>query len=266
MINGDCLAVMRSMADGSFDTIITSPPYNLGNSSTGEGPVSDHYRAIGSMTARGGQGKFWRASGTHGIANGYGEHDDAMPHDEYVAWQKECLAEMWRLLSPAGAIFYNHKPRILNGRLVTPFDYNPGLPVRQVVIWARAGGVNFSPTYYLPTHEWIMVLAKDEFRLKSKGASGVGDVWHIPQEPGCEHPAPFPLKLPKRILSTINAARVLDPFAGSGTVGVACIAAGVEFVGIEKNPEYVRLARGRHAKAMGAGSMFASATSASLFN
>ncbi len=35
-----------------------------------------------------------------------------MPHDEYVAWPRECLTEMMRLLRADGAVFYNHKWRV----------------------------------------------------------------------------------------------------------------------------------------------------------
>ncbi|MFV0445682.1 MAG: DNA methyltransferase [Planctomycetaceae bacterium] len=39
--------------------------------------------------------------------------------------------------------------------------------------------------------------------------------------------------------------RVLDPFSGSGTTGVACLRQGREFVGIEQSPEYYEIAAGR---------------------
>jgi DNA modification methylase len=38
---------------------------------------------------------------------------------------------------------------------------------------------------------------------------------------------------------------MLDPFAGSGTVGVVALRLGRSFVGIELSPEYVELARRR---------------------
>jgi DNA modification methylase len=38
---------------------------------------------------------------------------------------------------------------------------------------------------------------------------------------------------------------VLDPFAGSGTVGVVCRKHRRCFIGIELNPDYARMARGR---------------------
>jgi modification methylase len=43
------------------------------------------------------------------LANGYGTHDDNMPHEEYVAWQAEVLRACWLTLSDRGAIYYNNK-------------------------------------------------------------------------------------------------------------------------------------------------------------
>lgn len=240
VLHGDCLDLLPTLEAGSVDLVITSPPYNLGNTSgggmPGKGGVHGHYSPSSGMKKRGGMGK-WSGGD---LADGYANHDDNMPHDEYVAWQQAVLRECWRLLSDTGAIFYNHKPRILNGKCVQPTDYvPPELPVRQVIIWARAGGINFSPAFYLPTHEWVVLISKPGFRLKSKGASGVGDVWMIAQETGLPHPAPFPLKLPLRILETAPGDVVLDPFAGIGTTGVAALKSGRRAILIEKSERYL---------------------------
>ena len=40
-------------------------------------------------------------------------------------------------------------------------------------------------------------------------------------------------------------ATVLDPFCGSGTVGVVALRAGRDFIGIDLNPEYIEMARRR---------------------
>jgi site-specific DNA-methyltransferase (adenine-specific) len=238
---GDCLEVLPTLE--GIDCIVTSPPYNLGNTTGGGFPAVGHYDPACGYEGRGGGGKWRRASMEGGIGSGYIGFDDNMPHDEYVKWQKNCLTLMWLSLGPAGAIFYNHKPRVMACRLVTPLDYIPdGLAVRQVVIWARAGGINFSPAFYVPTHEWVVVLAHDDFRLKSKGASGVGDVWRIPQEPNPDHPAPFPIDIPLTIIETTERDLYCDPFMGSGTTGVACVRAGRRFIGIEKEPKYFEIA------------------------
>ncbi len=247
IITGDCMEVMSEMPDGSIDTIFTSPPYNLGNTSGGGFPAATfgHYDQTAGMNKRGGQGKWQAASRMEGLAHGYAAHEDAMTHENYVVWQKKCLLEMWRLTTENGCIFYNHKSRIFSGKLVTPFEYNPDLPVRQIIIWARAGGINFSSAFYVPTHEWIMLFARTGFRLRDKGASGAGDVWYVPQESNPDHPAPFPIRLPLMALETLNPGVVLDPYAGIASTGVACLQSGHRFIGIELSEKYASIGRHR---------------------
>ncbi len=227
----------------SVDLVLTSPPYNMGNSAGGglHAYARGHYRKDAPFGSRGGSGR-WKTSE---LANGYGEYKDDLPHDEYVDWQKTVLALCWKTLTPAGAIYYNHKQRIFNGEVVTPLDYNPALPVRQIVIWARAGGVNCNPTYYMPTHEWIVIFAKPKFSLKSKSVSSIGDVWYIPQQVNPSHPAPFPLALAKRAIETTTADLILDPFMGSGTVLRAAKDLGRRVIGIEINERYCEIAANR---------------------
>ena len=51
------------------------------------------------------------------------------------------------------------------------------------------------------------------------------------------------------------ADTILDPFAGSGTVGVVCAKWGREFIGCELNPAYVQIAERRIAQAQSAAAM-----------
>jgi modification methylase len=236
--HGDCLEVLPQMAP--VDLIFTSPPYNLGVT-TGGG--FGHWK---DGDTRGGGGKWRGSSPTGGIQ--YGAHDDAMPPAEYEAWQRKVLETCWSRLCDTGAIYYNHKPRIQASSLWLPLTLNPGLPVRQIITWARAGGINFAPTHYAPTYEWIIVFAKDGFRLKSRAASGIGDLWRVPQEGRNAHPAPFPLGLPARAIETTAPRSVLDPFMGSGTTLRAAKDAGVRAVGVEVEERWCEMAAKRLAQ------------------
>lgn len=226
--NADVLPMLSGI-----DLIITSPPYNLGF------PTGDKIGKWGKQKLRHGKGS---KLGACALADGYETYNDAMPPDKYQEWQKDFLDLAWSAIKPTGAIYYNHKPRVQGGLLQLPLDLNPGLPLRQIIIWKRAGGVNFSPTHYLPTHEWIMIFAQADFRLKSQGASGVGDVWEFPQESNNPHPAPFPIGLPARIIETTNANVICDPYAGSGTTLRAAQDAGKQAIGIEISEEYCKMA------------------------
>ena len=73
-------------------------------------------------------------------------------------------------------------------------------------------------------------------------------VWTITTKPYPEaHFATFPRELPELcvLAGCPRGGGVLDPFAGSGTTGVAALRHGRSFVGLELNPEYVELARRR---------------------
>jgi site-specific DNA-methyltransferase (adenine-specific) len=224
---GDCLATMKSMPDQSIDLVVTSPPYNLKNS-TGNG-------------MKDGRGGKWSNAS---LINGYSHHNDCMPHEEYAAWQRDCLKEMFRLIKNDGAIFYNHKWRVQAGLLQDRQDIVSGFPVRQIIIWRRKGGINFNKGYFLPTYEVIYLICKPDFEL-AKGANSYGDIWEFTQEMKNEHPAPFPVALIERIISSTNANFILDPFMGSGTTAIAAKKLGRDFVGIEISPEYVNLAKQR---------------------
>lgn len=227
---GDCLEVMKSMPSESVDIVVTSPPYNLKNS-TGNG-------------MKDGRGGKWANAK---LLNGYESYDDNMPHEKYVQWQRECLTEMMRLIPNDGAIFYNHKWRVQGGLIQDRYDIVNGFPVRQIIIWNRKGGINFNRGYFLPTYEVIYLIAKPDFKLK-KSYNKYGDVWTFKPESGNEHPAPFPVELAARCIQATNCNTVLDPFMGSGTTAIAAAQHGVDFIGIEQSKEYVKLAKQRYRK------------------
>lgn len=178
------------------------------------------------------------------LVNGYSHHDDCMPHEEYAKWQRDCLTEMMRLIPNNGAIFYNHKWRVQDGLLQDRQDIVHGFPIRQIIIWRRKGGINFNAGYFLPTYEVIYMIAKPDFKLIPK-ANAYGDVWEFKQEMNNPHPAPFPVELIDRIVSSTDAKTVLDPFMGSGTTAIAALLNDRKYLGIELSPDYVSMAKQR---------------------
>lgn len=227
IVCGDAVGMMRQIPDSSVDLVITSPPYNLKNS-TGNG-------------MKDGRGGKWAHAA---LQNGYSHHNDCMPHDEYVKWQRECLTQMMRVIPEDGAIFYNHKWRVQDGLLQDRQDIVSGFPVRQIIIWRRKGGLNFNAGYFLPTYEVIYLITKPKFKLAPK-ANALGDVWEFTQEMNNEHPAAFPVKLIDRIVSSTNAKIILDPFMGSGTTAISAINFDRNYIGIEISPEYCKMAETR---------------------
>lgn len=224
---GDCVELMGKMPAGSIGLIVTSPPYNLRNS-TGNGMKN------------GSGGKWPNAK----LLEGYESHDDAMPHEDYVKWQRECIKSMMRVLREDGAIFYNHKWRVQGGLLQDRSDIVQGFPVRQIIIWKRDGGINFNAGYFLPTYEVIYLICKPDFKLAPK-ANARGDVWQIPQENNNLHPAPFPVELAQRCIESTTAEIILDPFIGSGSTAIAAEGCNREWIGFDQSKDYCKLARER---------------------
>jgi site-specific DNA-methyltransferase (cytosine-N4-specific) len=80
-----------------------------------------------------------------------------------------------------------------------------------------------------------------------------GDVWSIPTRPyKGPHFAAYPIDLPRRCIAAgcKPGGTVLDPFAGSGTTGLAAIQLGRRFTGIDLSADFARLASGRLAQAV----------------
>ena len=227
IICGDAVDIMKMIPDESIDLVVTSPPYNLKNS-TGNG-------------MKDGRGGKWKNAA---LVKGYSHHNDNMPHEEYVKWQRDSLTEMYRVLKDDGAIFYNHKWRVQGGILQDRADIVSGFPVRQIIIWKRKGGINFNPGYFLPTYEVIYLIAKPKFKLV-KGANKFGDVWEFKQEMKNKHPAPFPVPLIDRIITSTDAKIILDPFMGSGTTAITALGNNRNFIGIDISPEYCKMAEER---------------------
>jgi site-specific DNA-methyltransferase (adenine-specific) len=77
---------------------------------------------------------------------------------------------------------------------------------------------------------------------------------------GAEHPTQKPVELMRWCLADLwlpKDALVIDPFCGSGSTGVAAMAMGYRFLGIEREPAYCEIARRRIADAAAQGNLFA---------
>jgi site-specific DNA-methyltransferase (adenine-specific) len=211
--HGDAMEILPSL---KADLIVTSPPYNLGAQSGAYANMRD----------------------------GYASHADDIPEAEYVEWQKDAIRLMWEAVAPAGAIFYNHKQVIRDGvaRLPTRL-VPPDVRLRQVIVWDRRVGMNWSPGHFCPQHEWVLLLAHEEFALASRGHSAPGDVWSLAIEQSVDgHPCPFPVTLPSTAIAATTAQVVLDPFMGSGTTLRAAMNLGRKAVGIELSERYCEIA------------------------
>ena len=73
------------------------------------------------------------------------------------------------------------------------------------------------------------------------------NVWQMTTESSVEHPTPYPVELPRRLIQLYTSPGdvVLDPFMGSGTTAVAAVLTGRRYAGYELSSEYCALAQKR---------------------
>ena len=219
---GDCLELMKEMPDGSVDLIITSPPYNLGN--------------------------------THHTGNKrfkpYGKHNDDMKELDYQDWQVEVLNECFRILKDDGSMLYNHKNRISKGVQITPYQWllKTDFVIKQEIVWQN-GSQNFDKIRFYPFTERVYWLAKSP-KTKLHNVINHHDVftkadWNSVGTNG-KFKRAFPVKMVDDLLSCFpDSEVVLDPFMGSGTTGVACKNTNRNFIGFELDEAYFNIAKER---------------------
>jgi len=122
-----------------------------------------------------------------------------------------------------------------------------GANVRRIGVWIKPDGMpQFSGDRPGMGYE-SMVFAHRKGRSKWNGGGRVGVFNHnkFDERTGHETQKPLPLMLELVELFTDHGDLVLDPFAGSGTTGVACLRLGRRFIGIEKDPKYAQIATER---------------------
>ena len=93
--------------------------------------------------------------------------------------------------------------------------------------------------------DWIAEsLARAAWQYVSEPGEGI---WRMTTESGVDHPAPFPVELPRRLilLYTQPGDLVLDPFMGAGATAVAAVQTGRHYAGYDVSEEYCALARKR---------------------
>ena len=195
----DCLDFMKGFLTPFVDVTITSPPYNKGE----QGAIL--IKAIK-----------------------YNNYRDNLPEDEYQENQINFLNELYRVTTPGGSCFYNHRPRWIKGKPIHPFEWihKTDWQMRQQIIWNRKICGNLRAWRFYQTHEEFWWLWKDnkkapgENQINMKYAS-LGSVWNVRpySNKKIKHPCMFPPEIPARIIlaTTEKDDVVFDPFCGSGT-------------------------------------------------
>lgn len=237
LYHSDCLETLPNIEESSIDLIFADPPYKLSN---------------GGLTCK--AGKF--------VSVNKGDWDKSQGLSKDFQFTTDWLKECRRVLKPGGAIW-------ISGTLHN--IYQVGLALQSLnfhimneVIWFKPNASpNLSCRYFTHSHE-SLIWAKKEKAVRhkfnyevmrfwrsdilNKNGKQMRSVWTIPSTPLTEktsgkHPTQKPIELLMRIISscTDKGDLVLDPFNGSGTTGVVARKLGRNYIGIEKEKEYLDL-------------------------
>ena len=259
VLEGNSLDVLRLLPSNSVQCVITSPPYwglrdYSINGQIGLEPTLqefiNHLVTVFNEIKRvlKDDGTLWL-----NIGDGYTSGNRG-----YRAVDKKNPARAMSVRpdTPTGL-----KPKDLQGipwRLAFALQ-DDGWYLRSDIIWNKPNvmpeSVKDRPT---KSHEYLFMLTKSEqYYYNYEASKEIGlngayrnrrTVWNINTQSIHEaHFATFPQKLvePCLLISSKPSDFILDPFFGSGTVGVECLHKKRNFVGIELNPDYIEIAANR---------------------
>ncbi len=216
LIQGDCFEKLSTIESNSIDLILTDPPYNLGNYSTGNIKMS------------------WRKDFNNDLAEWDKKHLNPI----------DLVSEFKRIISPTGNIFaftsYN-----LIGKWHEAFDHQ--FDTFQFMVWHKtnpppklfkAGFLNsieLIVCMWNKKHTWNFGNQKDMHNfIESPICMGNERL----KEP--HHPTQKPIKVLSHLikLASTEGQTILDPFMGVGSTGVAALLNNRNFIGIELEKEY----------------------------
>ena len=207
---GDALEVIGTLPAASVGAVVTDPPY--ADCSSEAAFVKDRSGIVR-------EGQFF----------------EAWLREHMTAWRRVSLdsAVWWFTIDWFGALQVDAACSKL------------GLRRPVLGIWDRGGmGMGFVMRH---TYEVFAVVALPAWQRQN---ASVVDVWRVPWSPGDRthgHSAEKPFALLSRAVEGFvqRGAVILDPFAGSGTTGLAALKAGHGFIGIERDADFCTVAAER---------------------
>ncbi len=244
LLVGDCVEVMAGLAAGSAHMVFADPPYNLQRA--GELHRPDNSRV-------------------DGVEAAWDRFDDMAAYDRFTrAW----LGAARRVLADDGTLWvigsYHNIYRV--GAALQDL----GFWILNDVVWRKSNPMpNFRGRRFTNAHETLLWCAKGRdarytfnyAAMKAlNGELQMRSDWTLPLCTGEErlktadgakaHPTQKPEALLYRVIlaSSRPDQVILDPFFGTGTTGAVAKRLGRRYIGIERDPAYVALARARLAK------------------
>jgi site-specific DNA-methyltransferase (adenine-specific) len=258
IIEGDNLAVLEAMAEGSCQMVYLDPPFNTGQ-------VQTKTRRTMTRSSTGSQSGF--GGNRYDVTvQGRSSYDDHFT--DYWGFLGPRLEQCRRILHDTGSLYLHLDWREAHYAKVALDDMFGRECFLNEIIWAYDYGAK-SKRRWPTKHDTVLVYVKnpDTYFFDSEGvdrepymAPGLvteekrergklpTDVWwHTIVSPtGKEktgYPTQKPLGLLRRMIqaSTRTGDLVVDPFAGSGTTGHAAAQLGRQFLLIDQNPEAIQV-------------------------
>ncbi|MFG1409529.1 DNA methyltransferase [Xanthobacter sp. VTT E-85241] len=218
---GDALEVLAMLEPGSVSAVLADPPYSSGGAHKG-----DRSAATSSK---------YQSSPHRGLYPQFA--GDTRDQRGFLAWSTMWMSRA-RLVTQPGAIScvfsdWRQLP------ITTDAVQAGGWVWRGIVPWDKTERVRPQLGRYRAQAEYIVWSTNGARPLVGPVAPGV---IREPIPPVKHHIAGKPVGLMERLMSVMDAGPILDPFMGSGTVGLACAAAGRPYIGIEVEPAYFEIA------------------------
>src|SRR6476469_2289670 len=240
ILEQDCIAAMAALPEASVDMIFADPPYNLQLG-------GDLFRPEGSRV--------------DAVDDDWDKFETFAAYDEFTrAWLKEAR----RILKPNGTLWvigsYHNIYRV--GAALQ----DEGFWILNDIIWRKSNPMpNFRGTRFTNAHETLIWASHGEdsrYTFNYRAMKALNDElqmrsdWLLPICTGPErvkkdgkkaHPTQKPEALLYRVLlaCTNKGDVVLDPFFGTGTTGAVARRLGRQWIGIERETRYIRVARAR---------------------
>ncbi|MGU9776180.1 DNA-methyltransferase [Salmonella enterica] len=221
---GDALEILPTLAPDSVDCLCTDPPYSSGGMTIGARQMRPNDKYVGNDSA-------------HNV-DFYGDNRDGR---SWAFWAMSWMALCWPLLRDGAYAQVFTDWRQLP--LLTDAVQGGGITWRGIVPWDKTLSSRAPHTgYYRHQCEYVVWGSKGKLN-KCPGGPFPGLYTHrvIPAEK--QHMTGKPLGLMRDLLAPVpTGGVVLDPFMGSGSTGVAALAAGRRFIGIEMSNHYFDVA------------------------
>ena len=229
LIEGEALPALMAMADESVDAVITDPPYSSGGFSRDDKARDPDAK----YTQHSSQGQYPSFGG------------DSRDQRSYFAWCSLWIAECVRIMKPGGYFLTFTDWRQLP--VMTDAVQAGGVFWRGIVPWDKGRGARAPHKGYF-RHQCEYVVWGTKGAAVQLTHDGPFDGCHqvVVKRADKHHLTGKPTALMRELVRpVVPGGLILDPFAGSGTTGVAALLAGRRFIGIEREAAYLEISRER---------------------